>query len=81
MGKDNICTSCFFLQQPYFSLDYFSHYQNINGKQNMAKYGNMFVIKTGLRWHAYTMCFESAAFIDKKKNVFRKNFNPLKLQH
>ena len=47
----------------------------------MAKYGNMFVIKTGLRWHAYTMCFESAAFIDKKKNVFRKNFNPLKLQH
>ena len=36
-----------------------------------------FVIKIGLRWHAYSICFESAAFLDKKKNVFRKNFNSL----
>ena len=36
-----------------------------------------FIIKIGLRWHEYSICFESAAFLDKKKNVFRKNFNSL----
>ena len=57
-----------------FSRRFFEKVMSLYG----ASIQEGFIIKSGLRWHAYSICFESAAFLDKKKNVFRKNFNSLR---
>ena len=69
-----ICSSLYiyyllFEDHSLFSRRFFEKVMSLYG----ASIQEGFIIKSGLRWHAYSICFESAAFLDKKK-CFQKEF-------